>query len=67
MFTVDTHNINKYSFSRVIPPQLFLDPPLCVRTFYIFTPNKFLFRFKFSSFTISRLFSFLLVSVVKFH
>ena len=45
--------------------------PLCVRTFYIFThfppTNKFLFRFKFSSLTISRLFSFLLVSEVKFH
>ena len=40
------------------------------RIFYVFTlppPNKFLFRFKFSSITISRLFSFLLVSEVQFH
>ena len=45
-------------------------PSLCVHTFYIFTlppPNKFLFRFRFLSLTISRLFSFLLVSEVKFY
>ena len=51
---------------------IWLDPPpLCLRTFYIFTPfpppNKFLFRFKFWLLTNSRLFLFLLVSEVKFH
>ena len=48
-----------------------LDPSLCVRTFYIINPsappNKFLFRFKYLSLTISRSFSFLLVSEFKFH
>ena len=46
-------------------------PLLYARTFYTFTPsrppNKFLFRFKFKWLTISRLFSFLLVSEVKSH
>ena len=47
---------------HLTPPPFY---PLCVRTFYIFTPpprppphpppNKFLFKFKFSSLTISRL------------
>ena len=58
-------------------------PPLCTQSYafgfaplyaYVLSiyapippPNKFLFRFKFSSLTTSRLFSFLLVSDVKFH
>ena len=63
--------------AKISPPpplyaivHIWFDPSLFVLTVYIFTPatpNKFLFRFKFSSLTISRLFSFLLVSEVKFH
>ena len=52
--------------------RIWLDPPLCVRTVYIFPfppppLNKFLFKFKCSSMTISSLFLFLLASEVKFH
>ena len=52
--------------------RIWLDPPLCVRTVYIFpfpSPplNKFLFKFKCSPMTISSLFLFLLTSEVKFH
>ena len=39
----------------------------CVLSIYSPPPNKFLLRFKFSSLRISRLFSFLVVSEVKFH
>ena len=61
----------------LLPPlcaivRIWLDPPLCVRTVYIFpfpSPplNKFLFKFKCSPMTISSLFLFLLTSEVKFH
>ena len=50
---------------------IWLDPPpfMCAHLLYIhpLPPNKFLFRFKFASLTISRLFSFLLVSEFKFY
>ena len=53
-----------YPFGLTYPPYAYV---LSILFTPAHLPNKFLFRFKFSSHTISWLFSFLLVSEVKFH
>ena len=70
---VGTHkNHQNYTPSPLARNRTYLAWPPFMHTYFLYIqtpppPNKFLFRFTFSSLKISKLFPFLLVSEVKFH